>query len=68
MHPDLRDLPSVVPEPWLNITGQVVEAELTRRMAKATLMIEAGTYGPEESSLGQFLMLPILAIILPFSR
>jgi hypothetical protein len=47
VHPDIRDLPSIVPEHVANLTAHVVEAELTDRIAKITRMIDAGTYDPE---------------------
>jgi transmembrane E3 ubiquitin-protein ligase len=54
IRPDLRDLPSLVPDEWRNTTGEVVEAELGARIAKARRMIEAGLYDSsnEESQNG----------------
>ena len=41
-HVDVRDLPSLVPQPYVNATAQAIDAELFARIGKLHNMIESG--------------------------
>lgn len=42
-HIDLRDIPSLVPEAYINDTAHAIEAELLARVMKLKEKIDAGT-------------------------
>jgi hypothetical protein len=59
--PDLRDLPSLVPDEWRNATAQVIEAELGARIAKALRIIDSGSYDTSTNEIsGLYTLFPYL--------
>jgi transmembrane E3 ubiquitin-protein ligase len=53
IHPDIRDVPSIVPADHSNETARVVELELASRIAKFLQLIDSGTYDTETPPSGE---------------